>query len=353
MKGNIMKKYIPHTAGATLGALFCAAAITVNAGGVQTAIGSDVSREELRAITVESFDRDYSGGGYGWEAHTNKDTKTRGPYNPVASNLQSEREVKLIKGTPSDIQENADYDQARVFGLKFAFTFPGNNVVSLRPPSVDHYTVERPRPYLNEIALMENYQARSCFENPALSATVSTQRAQMVDCVTGVELPGNVDSLSVWVMGRGNEYTMEAWLEDWKGFTHILKFGSLDFIGWRPLTVKVPDNIPQDVDSFPQTKNIILKQFKIRSMPKTSQETVYLFFDEVRVLTNLFEVHFDGASLDFDRADCERKNKVMKLIRKNARYPDNYKLRDCSGAPGPAKPLEDQGGNEGGGGAGG
>ena len=213
-----------------MAALLGGFAVTGQAG-VETAVGSDVSSAELRAITVESWDQDFSGGGYGWEVLTDKDTKAQGPYQPAASNLQSEREVKLIKGTPRDIKENENYDQARVLGVKYAFTFPGYNTVTVRPPSVDQYTVERPRPYLNELALAEGYEKRSCYDNPALSTSVTTQRAQMVDCVTGVELPGQVKQVSVWVLGRGNEYKLEGWIEDWKGDTHIYDFGSVDFVG--------------------------------------------------------------------------------------------------------------------------
>ena len=329
------------TAGPAAVAILGGFALTGHAG-VETAIGSDVSEAELRAITVESWDRDYSGGGYGWEVLTDKDTKAQGPYQPAASNLQAEREVKLIKGTPRDIKENEDYDQARVLGVKFAFTFPGYNTVTIRPPSKDQYTIERPRPYLNELALAQNYQKKTCFENPALSGGAQTNRAQMVDCVVGVELPGQVHQVSVWVLGRGNEYTLEGWIEDWKGDTHIYEFGSVDFVGWRPLTIKIPKQVPQDVSSFPQTKNLIFRQFKLRATPETSLETVYIFFDELRVLTNVFEVHFDGANMDFDQADCERKNKLLNMIKKHARNPDTIQLKDCSQAPGPAKPLNNQ-----------
>jgi hypothetical protein len=310
--------------------------------GVETAIGNDVTASELRAITVESWDRDYSNGGYGWEVLTDKDTRTMGPYQPQASNLQAEREVKLIKGTPADIRENLGYDQARILAVKFAFTFSGYNVVTIRPPAVDHYMVERPRPYLNELALAENYKARSCYQNPALSSVVTTQRAQMVDCVVGINLPGVVSKISVWVLGRGNEYVLEGWIEDWKGNTHIYKFGSIDFVGWRPMTIEIPKSVPQDVSSYPQIKTLVFRQFKLRSTPQTSLETVYVFFDELRVLTNVFEVNFDGNQIDFDRADCEQKNRLIKLIQSSARRPDLYQPKDCSQAPGPAAPIPNQ-----------
>ncbi|MEQ8352071.1 MAG: flagellar filament outer layer protein FlaA [Leptospiraceae bacterium] len=340
MKAN-WKTYTTVAGALSVAALLGGFAVTGQAG-VETAVGSDVSSAELRAITVESWDRDYSGGGYGWEVLTDKDVKAKGPYQPKASNLQSEREVKLIKGTPRDIKENEGYEQARVLGIKYAFTFPGYNTVTVRPPSVDQYTVERPRPYLNELALAEGYQKRSCYDNEALSGGKDTNRAQMVDCVTGVELPGQVKQVSVWVLGRGNEYKLEGWIEDWKGDTHIYDFGSVDFVGWRPLSVEIPRQVPQDVSSFPQTKNLVFRQFKLRSTPETSLETVYIFFDELRILTNVFEVHFDGAGLDFDEADCQRKNKLLNMIRKHARNPDSIELKDCSQAPGPAKPLNDQ-----------
>ncbi|MBL8018050.1 MAG: endoflagellar filament sheath protein [Leptospirales bacterium] len=308
---------------------------------VKTAVGSDVSSKELRSITVESWDRDYSKGGYGWEVSTDKDTTSKdGVYQPVAATLQAEREVKLIKGTPQDVRENLNYAEARVLGVKFGFTFPGNNVVSIRPPHVDQYVVERPRPFLSEYAVTGDYKSRSCYKDPALSS-IASGRALVIDCLYGIELPGEVHQVSVWVMGRGNEYDLEGWFEDWKGATHIIKFGSINFVGWRPLSITIPKSIPQDVNSYPAIKTLVFKQFKIRSRTDTSLETVYVFFDELRVLTDIFEVHFDGAQLDFDKGDCERKNHLLKLIRDNARNPQAYsQLVDCTKSPGPAAPFQ-------------
>lgn len=313
--------------------------------GVSTAVGSDVSAMELRALTIESWDKDYTGRGYGWEVHTNKDrtytVDKKEDYDPDWAGKQAERAAKLIKGTPRDVKENTGFEQAYVMGVKFAFTFPGENVVVLRPPAgVDHYVVERPRPYLNELAFSKTHQNRSCYRDATRSASRKSERAQVVDCLKGIEMPGQVRAISVWVNGRGNEYDLEGWIEDWKGDTHILKFGSLDFVGWRPLTAMIPKGVPQDVGSFPQVKTLVFRQFKIRSRPNTSLEPVYLFFDELRILTDIFEVHFDGAQIDFDKPDCLNKQRLFALIRKNVRNPESFPdVKDCEKAPGPVGPI--------------
>lgn len=312
---------------------------------VTTAVGSDVSSMELRALTIESWDKDYTGRGYGWEVETNKDSTysviKKEDYNPDWAGKQAERAAKLIQGTPRDIKENTGVENAYVLGVKFAFTFPGENIVTVRPPrGVDHYVIERPRPYLNELAFSKTHQNRSCFQDASRSGSRKTDRAQVVDCVHGVEMPGQVKAISVWVNGRGNEYDLEGWVEDWKGDTHILKFGSLDFVGWRPMTAMIPRGIPQDVSSFPQVKTLVFRQFKIRARPNTSLEPVYLFFDELRILTDIFEVHFDGAQIDFDKPDCETKQRLFALIRKNVRDPERFPdVKDCSKAPGPVGPI--------------
>jgi hypothetical protein len=335
------KKYF-KTASPVLIGVFAAVSVAFTGlesrSAVSTAIGSDVSESELRAITVESWDKDFSAGGYGWQVFTTSDTAEQGkPYQPTYSNAMVEREVKLLPGTPRDVKENLNYADAKILAVKFAFTFPGNNVISIKPPqNSEDYLIERARPHFNEQTIEGTVPPKSCFKDPTRSAYRS-QRGQFVDCIYGVELPGKVTKVSVWVAGRGNDYTLEGWFEDWKGNSHILEFGSLNYVGWRPLTVTIPSYIPQDVDSFPATKTLVFKQFKIRANPKTSLEPVILYFDELRILTDIFEVHFDGAQIDFDKNDCERKNRLLALLQKNARYPDAFGQKvDCSKAPGPA-----------------
>ena len=308
---------------------------------------NDVSNNELRSITVESWDRDYSGAGYGWRVTTNKDKRLKNTpqaeaYKPLDASLQVEREVKLVAGSPINIRENQGYPQAQVLGVRFAFTFPGNNVVSISPPKADQYTTERLRHYLSESAAADTTQRtarKSCYKNENLSILRhASARAFVVECVNGVDMPGVIREISVWVMGRGNPYELEVLLEDWQGNLHVLKMGSVNFIGWRPLRVKVPKHIPQEIHTFPQTKTLVLRKLKLRSTVANSahnyvEEPVYLFFDELRILSGDFQHTFDGAQLDFDKVDCERKNSLFRKLRENSRIPEQWpKLVDCNQA---------------------
>ena len=61
--GETIRRHWPVATGALLAGIVSLGTI-VGEAGVETAIGSDVSADELRALTIESWDRDYSGGGW-------------------------------------------------------------------------------------------------------------------------------------------------------------------------------------------------------------------------------------------------------------------------------------------------
>jgi len=234
---------------------------------IETSVGDDVDAMELRSIVVE-----------GWEQTPWKITSE--PGNPIGK-----VEVKLVDGLPKNLM--VDSGNKKSMAVRFQFVYPGNNTIVMVPP--DDRVVVRELPVLDE-----KTGAKKSYN------------------IQGIKLPGKVKALSVWVLGRGNEYNMEAWIEDWKGDTHIYQFGSLDFVGWKPLTVVIPEGVPQDVESYPQTKNLVLKKLVIRSTPKTSNEKVVLFFDSLKVLTDMYDVFFDGADMNFDEADKAEKEAMKR-----------------------------------------
>ena len=234
---------------------------------LKTLQGEDVDSQELRSLIVE-----------GWE-------KEPWDIEAVPKKPQSAAKVKLVNGFPKN-QSSATNKKS--LAVKFQFIFPGDNVVHLVPPK--SRTVTRS---FGPIDQDFNRKSRQ---------------------VPGIELPGKVKKVSVWVLGRGNEYRLEGWIQDWKGDVRIYNFGSLDFIGWRPLTVEIPISVPQDIGSYPQTKTLVFKRFVIRQEKNASKESVVLFFDSLKVLTDVFDLFFDGADMNFDKSDEKAKARMKKYI---------------------------------------
>ncbi len=112
-----------------------------------------------------------------------------------------------------------------------------------------------------------------------------------------IQMPGRAKGISIWVHGRGNDYYLQAWVKDWTGETHILNFGSMNFVGWRPMKAFIPPYVPQSADSYPQTKVLKITRFAVLSGPEAPVEDVYVFFDQLKILTDTFEINFDGQEL--------------------------------------------------------
>jgi len=230
-----------------------------------TGMPVDVDSKELRTIIIESWEK------IEWEV----DADPQGP--------QSIVEKKLLAGVPKNL--GLDAGNKHCFAVRFQFIYPGDNKLVLTPP---------------KDKAVKRYQQ-------LIDDKTGEPKFYMVP---GIELPGIVKAMSIWVLGRGEEYTLEAWIEDGRGDTHIFKFGNLNFVGWRPLTVSIPGNVVQENDTYPQTKGLVLKRLVVRSTPKTKANKTVLAFDTIKVLTDMNEVFFDGADINFDDADKAEKEKM-------------------------------------------
>jgi len=248
-----------------------------------TNVPADVSGNELKAVVIEDFENAVIGD-TGWKvdstpkvfakAETEQKLKMKNPVNRL--------DMKIVGAGPNDmnVEEWSLTDRGKkkekCLGIAFQFRYPGTNEVHiLAPPQVDWKD-----------------------KTPKLTFNPSTGKDEQE---RGIELPGQSKGISLWVHGRGHPYTLEAWVKDYRGATHILKFGSVNFVGWRPMKAEIPIDVPQQFESFPQTRITKITRFVVRAVPNAPREelmeTAYFFFDQLKVLTDTYEVNFDGSDL--------------------------------------------------------
>jgi len=254
---------------------------------VMTNIAPDLSGEELRAVVIEDFENsqiatELNGDGWFIETNPRKYEKAEMEEKMKRKDPVLHLEMKLVNGGPNDLKPEewsvTDLGKVRekVLGLKFKFRYPGSNSVSILAPKEVDWKSKTPYLRMNYATGKEEQQR-------------------------GLQLPGNAKAISLWVHGRGNPYDLEAWLEDYKGNTHILKFGSVNFVGWRPLKVYIPPSVPQTYESYPQTKVTRITRLVLRAQTSRHAEELttdtYFFFDQLKVLTDTYEVNFDGDNL--------------------------------------------------------
>lgn len=263
-KGRV-RKMKPVTMSLLLAVLIGLASImSSQLGNAKTAtiIGNDVSAEQLRPEVVEDFEKDN-----GWKIVPT-------PYDPTFVNSRVDQNI--VNGKPGDLN---DTPAKKIYGVRFQFKYPGYNFVTIFPP------------------VLKDKDGKDVVD-PVTRETIGP----------AIPLNGVVKKVSVWVMSQGKKYILEGYLRDWKGNTHRIIFKhrglngrmnpDLNFIGWRPMVAEVPIDLPQQITSYPKFKTLKFIKFIVRATPHTSTEPVYLFFDNLKILTNRFDVHFDGAEIN-------------------------------------------------------
>jgi hypothetical protein len=117
-----------------------------------------------------------------------------------------------------------------------------------------------------------------------------------------IVIPGNAKKLDVWVWGANYYYTLYAHVRDYRGIVHKLSLGTLHFMGWRNLSVEIPPQIPQTVRYLPMEKPLSLVRFEIWTEPSERVDDYVIYFDHLKVLTDMYKQRFDGDVLA-DRTD--------------------------------------------------
>jgi hypothetical protein len=101
-------------------------------------------------------------------------------------------------------------------------------------------------------------------------------------------VPGIAKTISVWVVGRNFNHLLRVVVSDYFGNTNILNMGTLNFSGWKKLTVAVPPTIEQRNFHYTDRMGIQILGFIIEPDLLETFGTYYAYFDDLRVTTDLF-----------------------------------------------------------------
>jgi hypothetical protein len=121
-----------------------------------------------------------------------------------------------------------------------------------------------------------------------------------------IGIPGRVQMIDLWVWGANYNYWLDLHLQDYRGVDHVLSLGSLQYSGWRNLNVTVPGSIPQASPYIPRLRGLVITKLVLWTRPDAPVDGFYVFLDDLKVLTDLFETRFDGDEL----ADPDTLNKL-------------------------------------------
>lgn len=199
-------------------------------------IGVDTAQQFLQEISVDRFERE----GF-WSAHMSPDTGF------VATRLFRGRPMAA---QPIPAEEEMNIPNDYVLGVRVDFLRRGHTSFLIKPA--------RPLP-----------------------------------------IEGITKTVSVWVVGRNTNHELFLLIEDFFGRPFELHMGRLNFQGWRQMTVAVP---PQAADGFRgivqrnfhynHNMGIRIRGFRVQANPWEAFGSYYIYFDDLRAVTDLFAEHF-------------------------------------------------------------
>ncbi|MCH5290376.1 MAG: flagellar filament protein FlaA [Treponema sp.] len=196
-------------------------------------IGNDSARQALREVSVDRFEREGS-----WNVHISPD------YGVISG--------RLFDGSPlakDELQDagSQDTEDSKVLGVKVEFFRRG----------VNSFFVTAARP---------------------------------------VPIEGITKTVSVWICGRNMSHTIWLMVQDYNGNNFEVYLGSLEFSGWKKLTTAIPPSpdgehgIVQQSVYHGDKPGLRIVGFRIDCNPMEARGSYYLYFDDLRAVTDLYDM---------------------------------------------------------------
>jgi len=195
-------------------------------------IGVDSAQQQLKEVSVDKFENE----GF-WISHMSSD--------------EGYTTSKLFKGGPSGKEpipdeEGMDIPDALVLGTRVDYLRRGYNSFTVRP-------------------------------------------------VRPIPIEGITKTVSVWVAGRNFNHDLVLLIQDYFGRNYEIYVGKLNFQGWKKLTVAIPPQSTDGVNGVIQRSyhynnqmGIKIMGFRIDCDPLEAFGNYYIYFDDLRAVTDLF-----------------------------------------------------------------
>lgn len=196
-----------------------------------TVIGNDSAKQALREISIDKFEIEGS-----WNAHISPD------FGVISS--------RLFDGSPAmkePLKGEEEAEDSKVLGVKVEFFRRG----------VNSFFVRSARP---------------------------------------IPIEGVTKTVSVWVAGRNMDHEMYLLVQDYFGNNFELYMGSLGFSGWKKMTVAVPPTPDGEHGIIQQSAyngvkpGLRILGFRIDCNPMLARGQYYIYFDNLRAVTDLYDL---------------------------------------------------------------
>ncbi|MDR0473228.1 MAG: flagellar filament outer layer protein FlaA [Treponema sp.] len=112
-----------------------------------------------------------------------------------------------------------------------------------------------------------------------------------------IPMPGRINYIDLWVWGSNLNYYLEAYVRDYNGIIHSLYMGDLAHAGWKNFRVQIPIHIRQSKRILPHLAGLHFVKFRVWTTPVERVDNFYIYFNQMKVLTDTFETHYDGNEL--------------------------------------------------------
>lgn len=106
--------------------------------------------------------------------------------------------------------------------------------------------------------------------------------------VKPIVIEGICQSISCFVAGRNYRHILKVVLLDYFGRQRQLIVDKLNFVGWKELVVSIPQHILQTDYHFVDKQGLKFDGFVVNCDAQESFGTYYIYFDELRAKTDIF-----------------------------------------------------------------